>query len=91
MKHCDRCGNEIPDDVTGYDVWVWVVAAVPGEVGNAPDVSVSEIVEDLEYRMGTLPEYLITSDVYARRSYRICQRCKEIIIANPLGKELPRG
>lgn len=87
MKRCDRCGCEISDRETGFYVWMWIVAQVNEDITNTHRGTISEVAEDIEYRMGPLPDYLVASDIYARRSYYICSRCKEILIANPLGKK----
>jgi len=89
MRQCDRCGREITQRETAYHIWVWIVAAVNDVINNEQETSLADAVKDVEYRMGSIPEYLVTSDVYARKSYYICPQCKEILLANPLGGSLP--
>jgi hypothetical protein len=81
---CDRCGKTIEARDPAYYIWLWVVARVNDELGPSATSSWDTTVAHVSEQFAGVPEELIASEVYARRSYLVCSKCKEYLIVKPL-------
>ncbi len=85
---CDKCGRSILGDSSSrtFSVWIWVLADIPEETEDERRIDLDELVEEVTHKLGPLPDYMVASEVFSRKRYRICSRCKEQFLANPLNQ-----
>ena len=81
---CDGCGKAIEARDAAYHVWLWVVARVNDGLDPSRLSNWDAVVAHVSEQLAGAPEEQIASEVYARRSYLVCLKCKEHMVSDPL-------
>jgi hypothetical protein len=82
---CARCGRTIHSHDAAFHVWLWVVARVNEDIAPSSEADWRQAVAQASERLAAVPEDEIASEVYARRSYLVCSRCKDHVVEAPFG------
>lgn len=83
MVKCNRCGLELGPGIGKYIYTVIFAADVDFELSleGAGDADIDALLRELE----NIPEEEIMAQVYQKRVFIICRRCKEYLARHPFG------
>jgi len=85
---CDKCGKVIPPGGVSYILKITALSNFDGIIKEEGYKDLKTILKEIEEEIAALPEDLIEEEIFKEKQFILCQRCKEIFLANPLGKEL---
>lgn len=83
MVKCNRCGIELGPGMGKYIYTVIFTADVDFELplGEIGESDIDALLQELE----NIPEEEIMAQVYQKRVFIICRRCKEYLAKHPFG------
>lgn len=86
--YCSKCGKEISPGGNSYIIRITAISNFDGIIEPQNHVDLKSLLKDIEEEVKNLPEDLIEEEVFKEKEFVMCPRCKEIFLANPLGKKL---
>jgi hypothetical protein len=85
---CFKCGIEIPDGGTSYIIRITSLCNFDGIIKPQENIDLKTLLKEIEDEIRGLPEDLIEEEIFKEKEFVLCSRCKELFLANPLGKAL---
>jgi hypothetical protein len=86
--YCSKCGRKISPGGSSYIVRITAISNFDGIIESRDHVNLKTLLKEIEEEVKHLPEDLIEEEVFKEKEFVLCPRCKEIFLANPLGKKL---
>ncbi len=85
---CSRCGKEIAPGDSSYIIKITALSNFDGVIRIQENADLKALLKQLEEEIKGLPEELIEEEIFKEKEFVLCPICKEIFLANPLGKNL---